>query len=167
MNIVIQPLSKKEIDLLYQWLCKPLIAERWGGAPASMEAHQEKYERYLTSDYVFPYMVYLNHEPIGFVQIYYASRVGKGWWPDADTKTIGLDMLIGEEHLHNKGYGTLILKQFIEQYCRNKLGVNKIIMDVAPDNLQAQRCYEKVGFQNEGDITTPNGKALLFEYHLS
>lgn len=163
-HISIQALTRKDIDLIYRWLCQPFLAKRWGGlAPKSYQDHQEKYERYLASDYVFPYVISLNQKPIGYVHIYFASRVGRGWWPGIDPNTIGLDMFIAEENLLNQGLGTRVLKQFIEERFRNKSNINRVIMDVAPDNLQAQRCYEKVGFKNQGHITTPDGAALLFE----
>jgi RimJ/RimL family protein N-acetyltransferase len=45
-----------------------------------------------------------------------------------------------------KGYGTDILKMFIE-YLFNKLNYTKIILDTNLKNTRAQHVYEKIGFK--------------------
>jgi RimJ/RimL family protein N-acetyltransferase len=124
------------------------------------EEIKEKYKKHIDNDIFFPYIVYLEDKPIGFIQYYWASKVGKGWWPDEDEGTIGLDQFIGEEDFINKGYGTLMIKEFIHYLFQNLL-FKKIIVDVEPENIRARRCYEKVGFQEKGVIDTPEGKSIL------
>ena len=38
--------------------------------------------------------------------------------------------------------------------------VTKIQTDPSPSNLRAIRCYEKVGFERQGTVVTPDGPAV-------
>jgi RimJ/RimL family protein N-acetyltransferase len=69
---------------------------------------------------------------------------------------VGIDQFIGEEDYVNKGVGQETIKMFVElitQKCRPR----SIILDPAPDNKRAVRCYEKLGFKHYETVETENG----------
>jgi RimJ/RimL family protein N-acetyltransferase len=156
-----QAIKETDIDLIFQWLCKPHVAERWGGIPEYPKI-RSKYLRYMISDYIFAFIISLHGKPIGYIHYYYANCVGQGWWPNSDPNTVGLDLYIGELEYISKGYGPRLLKQFIEEEIFTNTKINKIMIDVAPDNFRAQRCYSKLGFTLLGETDTPAGKAVIY-----
>ncbi|MBN9231863.1 MAG: GNAT family N-acetyltransferase [Legionella sp.] len=161
-QFVFRPLTKTDLNLLCQWFAKPHVREWWTDALTPDEIN-EKYGNRIGGTVVCPYIACLAEKPIAFIQYYWASKVGEGWWPDEDTSTVGIDQFIGEETLLNQGYGTALIQQFIAFLGQNS-GIKKIITEVDPNNLRAKRCYEKVGFQTVGIIDTPDGRAIKLEW---
>lgn len=147
--------------LLHGWLNAPHVAERWDGALTLAEVQEsyfkdegEKCERFL---------VYLDDQPLAFVQSYAACLCSEGWWEDiTDRGTVGIDFFIGEAGKLNQGLGTAMLQAFVRRLFSNP-SVNRIISDPAPENGRSIAALEKAGFTRLGDITTPDGAAVLLE----
>lgn len=154
-----KPLTISDLDLLCRWFEKPHVLEWWSDR-FTPEEIKEKYGKRIGDSVVCPYIAYLNNNSIGFIQYYWASKVGDGWWPNEDERTVGLDQFIGEEDYINKGFGTLMIKEFIQFLFQNPL-IKKIITEVDPNNLRAKRCYEKAGFHEIGIVDTPDGQSVL------
>jgi len=153
------------LSIVEKWLQKPHVKKYWDDG----ETWKESYEKYVlrtSSDVVKQFLVYFQNRPIGYIQYYWAGKVGDGWWKGYGDKIVGIDMYIGEEDYLGKGHGTSFLKEFI-QMLYNNLDIEKIIIDPTPDNERAIRCYEKVGFIGQKEIETPDGKAYLMEYHFN
>lgn len=121
-----------------------------------------KYGQRIGDNIVCPFIVYFQNKTIGFIQYYWTSKVGDGWWPNEDDYTVGIDQFIGERDYINKGYGTEMLKSFVAMLFSNP-NIHKIITEADPKNFRAQRCYEKVGFKKIGIIHTPDGESVLYE----
>lgn len=154
-------LTDDDLPLLHRWLNEPHVASRWDG-PSSIDDVARKYKANAASEWVVPMIVSVAGKPIGFIQSYRASRVGDGWWPDADDSVIGIDQFIGEADYVGRGYGSAFVRQYVDQLFADQ-SVSKIITDPAPDNAAAIRAYEKAGFQRVGEIMTPDGPSLLME----
>lgn len=154
-----KPLNNSNLELLCDWFEKPHVLEWWNDH-LTHEKIKEKYEKRINNTIVHPYIVYLANKPIGFIQYYWAKKLGHDGWHNEDEGTVGIDQFIGDERYLNKGYGTLMIKEFIQLLFQNPL-IKKIITEVDPQNFRAKRCYEKVGFQEVELINTPDGKSLL------
>lgn len=154
-----KPLQEPDLNLLCHWLNEPHVKEWWDDHLTD-EAIKSKYKKRIGDTIVVPFIVLLNDKPIGFIQYYYANKVGDGWWPNEVEETIGIDQFIGEKNLINRGIGTKMLHTFVDGLSRN-YNIKKFITDVAPKNLRAIRCYEKVGFVFAKKIMTPDGLAYL------
>jgi|GEM_PF-386364 len=158
-KIAFKPLTEADLDLLVTWLAKPHVKAWWDDELNEAQI-RAKYAARIGCKRVVGFIMWLHDRPLGFIQYYVANQVGDGWWPDEVEGTVGIDQFIGEEAYLNKGYGTMLISAFTEKLWAMP-GVKKIIVDVAPDNLRAVRCYQKVGFAKQGLIQTPDGKALL------
>lgn len=163
-QFVFKPLIKTDLNLLRQWFNKPHVREWWTDALTPDEIN-EKYGNRIGDSVVCPHITYLGEKPIAFIQYYWASKVGEGWWPNEDDCTVGIDQFIGEEDYINKGYGTLLIRQFITFLHQQHPMIKKIITEVDPNNLRAKRCYEKVGFHPVAMIDTPDGPAIKLEFY--
>lgn len=154
-----KPLTSSDLDLLCKWFEAPHVLEWWNDQLTADEI-KEKYGNRINNDVIHPYIACLDNKPIGFIQFYWAKKVGNGWWLNEDNGTVGLDQFIGDENYIDKGYGTVMIKKFIQFLFQNP-AITKIITEADPTNLRAKRCYQKVGFREEREINTPDGKSIL------
>src|SRR5665213_2255442 len=104
MKFTFKPLATSDLDLLCRWFEKPHVLEWWGDR-FTPEEIKDKYGKRIGDDVVCPYIAYLDDKPIAFIQYYWASKIGDGWWLNEDDYTVGLDQFIGEEDCINKGLG--------------------------------------------------------------
>ena len=84
-----------------------------------------------------------SEKPIGYIQYCLTDKADNGWWGthiEDITGTVGIDIIIGETDYIGKGYGTTILKLFIEKIYK-ETSATKIITDPDPNNLAAIRFY--------------------------
>lgn len=159
IEISFRSLTEDHIPLLRKWLKEPHVKEFWQETENEEEL-REKFLVKLPERGVRPYVVYFDDQPIGYIQDYEACLVGGGWWPDEKPGVFGVDQFIGDPNFINKGFGTMLISQFVGQLFENQ-AVREIITDPDPRNTRAIRVYEKVGFVRVGEIKTPGGDALL------
>lgn len=154
-----KPLQEEHLDVITVWLNKPHVKE-WRNDNLTEEEIKSKYRNRIGSDTILPFIAYLDDKPIGFIQYYYAKKIGDDWWPNEMEGTVGIDQFIGEEEYINRGYGTQMIGQFLEKlFSDNKL--KKVITDADEKNHRAIRCYEKLGFCFSHKLSTPEGMVNL------
>ena len=170
-NITFKPLEEKDMTLFFTWVKKTHIAQWWKSD--TYEKFVEKYRpKIALQSYVFPFIMYINEKPIGYIQYYLADKADDGWWSKTHGQpagTVGMDIIIGETNFIGKGFGPMLIKKFIEKiYQETK--TSKIIIDPDVTNIAAIRCYEKIGFKRVKEIDSPTeffdtepGKLLLME----
>lgn len=160
-TISFKPLQEDDLELLCKWLDKPPVKE-WRDDGLNHQEIKEKYRQRIGDETVVPFIVYLENNPIGFIQYYHANKVGDGWWPNEIDGTVGIDQFIGEESCINRGYGTQMIEKFIKKLFES-LRIKKVITDIDPNNLRAINCYKKDDFKFVKELMTPDGIALLME----
>jgi aminoglycoside 6'-N-acetyltransferase len=74
--------------------------------------------------------------------------------------SLGIDYYIVDDGDLKKGFGTLMISQFII-YLKEIIDIKEIRVDPNPINTRAIRCYKKVRFRKKELITTPDGLALI------
>ena len=160
MNIEFLPMQISHLPSWQSWIHKPHVKNVWfieGYEPADYI-----YKKIEGNDYDYPFIISLDEKPIGYIVCcdLYAYRTlcpkPKGLFTKEEPGTFCMDLFIGEEDYLDKGYGTKIVKAFVN-YIFNHFHAKKILIDPATDNLRAIRCYEKAGFhflKNEFDGIT-------------
>ncbi|ASV30726.1 GNAT family N-acetyltransferase [Maribacter cobaltidurans] len=88
----------------------------------------------------------VNGEPIGFIQIIDPLLEDTHYWGEVEPNKRAIDIWLGEEHNLNKGYGTKMMNLAIEKCFENEL-VDGILIDPLKTNTNAQRFYERLGFE--------------------
>lgn len=161
-TIHFHPLKESDLPLLTDWLNRSHLQKWWRNEKVTVDAVREKYlPRIHQKDSARPFVVTLNTSPIGYIQYYDASEGDPDWWPDEPGEGVyGIDQFIGDEERLNQGVGTAMIKEFIK-FLQKQMRVNEIRMDPHPHNHRAIRCYEKAGFKQVQEITTPDGPALM------
>lgn len=149
MKITFRIFTEHDIPLFKQWAQLPHVKDVWfidGYHP--LEYFTQKL---ANNTYDFPFLILLDQQPIGYIQAcdLYAYRLfavkPAGVFTNEAPGTFCMDLFIGDERLLNRGYGTMIVKQFIEKLT-TEFKATKILIDPSVDNKRAIRCYEKAGF---------------------
>jgi aminoglycoside 6'-N-acetyltransferase Ib len=162
MQFNFSSLTESDLQLLFEWLNRPHVAEWWNGRTSLTEVQDRYLPRLSSESSVHCYIAGLNGTPVGFIQSYVVmAQQAFGWWPDeTDPRAAGIDQFLADAENLGKGMGTAMVTQFVEFLFRDST-VTKIQTDPAPTNLRAIRCYEKAGFRKAGIVDTPDGPALL------
>lgn len=69
---------------------------------------------------------------------------------DWKNSVVEVGIFLGKQYL-NKGYGTDAM-QVLVSFIFNQMNINKVKLHVYSFNERAKRCYEKVGFKEEGRL---------------
>ncbi len=156
------PLKESDLPVITDWLNRPHLQKWWREGKITQEmAHKKYLPRIMDEDSAKPYLAFLEDIPKGYIQYYSVSETETNWWPDnPGPGVLGIDLFIADPEQLNKGFGTLMVSQFVN-FLFKKPGIREIRIDPRPDNLRAIRCYEKAGFKKAGPITNPDGPALM------
>ena len=167
MNIHFERMTLNDIPLWERWIAIPHVKEAW--FIDGYETSDYIFDKIKGNGHTFPFIIYLDNLPIGYIQYcdLYAYRTltpkPKGLFTNENLGTYCIDLFIAESNFINKGYGTEIIKQFIQKLI-NELDVKKILIDPAASNKRAIHCYQKTGFKiikNSNDGIT---ECTIMEY---
>jgi len=154
-------LTRADLPRLHEWLNRPHVAEWWEGA-TSFEYIEQTHGADLNSNVIWQYLAYLDGEAVGYVQLYRVVGADPDWWKDeTDEGARGVDQFLANEAQLGQGLGSEMVRQFVAEVFSNDATVTKVQTDPSPQNGRAIRAYEKAGFRPIGEVTTPDGPALL------
>jgi RimJ/RimL family protein N-acetyltransferase len=152
--------EENHLSLLRQWLNARHIKHFWQESDDE-EKLKVKFLDELPRQGVLPFVIAKDHEPIGYIQYYDATKVGGGWLESELIGTFGIDLMIGSSKHHGRGFGPTVIKEFVDYIREKEPSLKCIIIDPDPKNRRAIRAFEKAGFAKESEIETPDGTALL------
>ena len=149
-----RPMTAADLPLVRRWLAMPHVAEWWGGPDEQFGLVSED----MTHPAMDQYLVAVGERPFGYLQCYRMTEWNTGFGPQPDG-TRGIDQMIGEPDMIERGHGSAFIRAFIEDLL--VAGVPRVVTDPDPTNARAIRCYEKAGFARDRLADTPDGIALL------
>ena len=127
-----EPLVKSHFPLLLKWLETLHVKQYWDQDIVwTLEKITAKYSQPRSAQ---GYVIEIGENPLGYIQVYPIS-----------TQQVGLDFYVGEPTFLKKGFGTLILEEFLKRYVDPYF--ETCLVDPDANNLAAIRTYEKVGFR--------------------
>lgn len=97
---------------------------------------------------VFPFAIYNNDEPIGFMMLD----------EDTEERCLVIWRIMFPTENQNKGYGTAAIKEII-RLAKESNKYDYMIIDYVPDNKIAEHVYKKLGFVPTGEIS--NGEIVM------
>jgi len=110
------PVTIDHLPLLREWFQASHVM-KWWPTPTSEEDFFEHLLKRIRSTDTRAYVAQIDNTPIGYVQMYHIDREGDKtgkWLPILPEHTIGTDQFIGDSAYIGKGYGTHMLKAFID-----------------------------------------------------
>jgi RimJ/RimL family protein N-acetyltransferase len=155
-----RPMAASELPLLYEWIKRPHVSEWWGDETYA-ELERDYLPIILDESTTRAYIVLLDNEPIGFIQSYVVMGSGDGWWEqETDPGARGIDQFLCNFDQLGQGLGSAMVKAFSDHLFQDPT-VTKVQTDPSPHNERAIRSYRRAGFVDVGEVTTPDGLALL------
>ena len=145
------------MPLLSTWLGAPHVAAWWDAPQEGVR----KISGHICDPTVNPLLVELGGEPFAYIQIcdLDAERDNEPALRDQPKRTVGLDQFIGPETMTGKGLGPRFMRLVIADAF--EAGAARILVDPHPDNRNAVRAYEKIGFRRLGVRSSAAGPALF------
>jgi len=156
-----RPLARADLPTLHRWMERPHVAE-WWSSPGTLGDLEDDYLPSIEgTDSTQAFIASLNHEALGFIQVYVVAGSGDGWWESEDDPGArGIDQFIADPNRLGQGMGTTMIARFVARLFSDP-AVSKVQADPHPANSRAIRCYLKAGFVPVGEVVTPDGPALL------
>ncbi len=143
MSFNFKELVESDLPLIKDWLQQPHIS-KWFD---TNEWINEIFSN-MISDWVWYFQAELDSIPVGFTQYYNTSKAPKGSWSSQQAGTIGIDFFIGNPSFLGKGYGILLVNNFVEFVIKNA-NPKRIIADPDKDNIKSQHILKRCGFRLE------------------
>ncbi|MGD9769843.1 MAG: GNAT family N-acetyltransferase [Pseudolabrys sp.] len=149
-----RPMVAGDLPTIRRWLANPHVREWWGDPDEQFAL--------VSSDMSEPamdqYIVAADARPFAYLQCYRLTDWNTCFGPQPD-QTRGIDQMIGEPDMIERGHGSAFIRQFIEGLLVS--GTPRVVTDPDPVNARAIRAYEKAGFSRDKLVDTPDGIALL------
>ena len=156
-KIAFHKLQISDLELMHKWLNTPHVSKWYGKEQRTYQQVFQKYTPRINGKAsADPFLVIHAGTPIGYLQTYRISD-----HPDynalvkADADTAGVDLFIGEADYLHRGFGTAMLRKFVQEVIFSDDSYSHCVIGPEPGNLAAIRCYEKVGFQYSKTIHIP------------
>jgi RimJ/RimL family protein N-acetyltransferase len=133
--IKLRKVKKSDIAFFSKWWRDEELINLTSGVLdyVSDEVVEKYFKEILTSLNNIHRMIVLNQITIGHISL---NKRRDGWFET--------QIVIGENKYRNKGYGTIAIKKIIDK--AKKLSINKIFLEVRPNNKRAIKTYEKCDF---------------------
>ena len=140
-KIRIRAITEEDTDKIIKWRNDPSVNQYFiYRKPFTRESHLNWLHNKVLKGEAAQFIIMKDDESIGTV---YLRDI------DHENKKCEFGIFIGEDSNCGKGYGRLSSKLIID-YAFNILKLNKVFLRVFSTNMRAIKCYEKIGFQQEG-----------------
>ncbi len=154
-----EPLKKKHLQLLNSWLNETHVKQWYSSSEeVTWTMVVQKYTSYVKRYKIVnglkkpiqAMIIYANKVPFGYIQLYNAFDFPRDGYDlhnyvNQEQQLGAIDFFIGDPNFRSKGYGSLLLQQFIYEIAFKKF--SRIMVDPKVTNIPAIKCYEKVGFK--------------------
>ncbi len=152
-----RPVEESDFEMLLGWLSQAHVRKWWGEPQEGVR----KISDHVCDPAVAPLLVELEGEPFGYIQLcdLDAERDTEPALRGQPDRTVGLDQFIGPEAMTGRGLGPRFMRLAIADAF--EAGAARVLVDPHPDNRNAVRAYEKIGFRRLGVQNTASGPALF------
>ncbi len=135
------PLSSPDLPLVEKWLQAPHITP-WFGDPNEW---MREISQNLSAHWVSYSRADITNLPVGFTQCYDTQSAPQGEWSNQPKGTWGIDYLIGRSDYLGKGYGSMLVSQFVD-FVVSRFQPERLIADPMPENTVSNRTLVSAGF---------------------
>ena len=148
MRIKLQPFTEADIDRLIDWVPSEEFLLQWGGLELKFPLDRDQLREHLAKAtlenpdrFIYKAMDAKTGEVVGHGEILAIDRQNR-------SATIGR-ILVGPPEMRGRGVGQQIVGELLGIAFR-ELSLHRVVLRVLDFNKGAIRCYENVGFRQEG-----------------
>ena len=147
-SIKLEPFTEADIDQLIGWVPSEKFLLQWTGPGFSYPLDRGELKNHLVQApgenpdcLIFKAVNSETGETVGHGELLAIDRRNR-------SATVGR-MLVGPPELRGKGIGEQIVRELL-RVAFQELSLHRVVLRVLDFNKSAIRCYEKVGFKQEG-----------------
>ncbi len=135
-----------DYKLLFKWCQEKDIYTYFEQRKLTLKEIIKKYQPRTKSNSKIPvYLIIYEDKPVGIVQ--YQKINDEEFLHELNSQiAYDIDIFIGELSYHNKGIGSLAIKEIREFLIKN-CQADTLIMCPLKENIKAIKCYQKCGFK--------------------
>lgn len=144
-RVRLRAIEREDIPAFLRWFNDPEVRQWLTSIQLLSRAKEERwFEEQLarTNDLILGIEVQVDQ---GWTLIGNIGLHGLDW----KNRRATLGIVIGERDFWDKGFGTEAIEVLL-RYAFLELGLHRVELEVFEENRRARRCYEKVGFREEG-----------------
>lgn len=147
-KVALRPMEPEEVSLIHAWANNPDVLPFWYGEKKTLDQIKGDWKHHYFSDNN-PYSgrcfaILLGKNPVGKpIGMINYNRI------DRISRSVDIDMIIGQAKNWGQGYGSDALKTFA-RYLFERFDLNRIWLGAYVYNKRAIKAYEKAGFKREG-----------------
>lgn len=157
-DIAFRKLQLTDLPRMHSWLNSPHVREWYDrDKESTLEEITKRYGPKIRGEKPTGcYLVLYRNKPAAYIQTYKVND-----WPDFgdhvgyDDATASVDLFIGETNLMGKGFGSLLLRKFLQEIVFSNPDTHTCIIGPEPSNTRAIKAYEKVGFRYVKTLQIP------------
>lgn len=163
--ITFRNLKEKDYELLHRWIKTNPYVKKWyylGRQPRLKTLENKIKKRIADKEKWCIKIAQIDGVDFGYIQAYPVD--GNGNWTrqvKVYDYTVSLDYFIGNIDYIHKGYGSLMINSFIDEFLKEKYDYAMISPD--PINRASIRTCEKCGFNYIKTVNTPNKNSTNIE----
>jgi aminoglycoside 6'-N-acetyltransferase len=150
-----RPMTVDDLPLIRRWLGEPHVVRWWGRADEQFDLVSADLDEPAMNQFI----VSREGRPFAYLQCYNPGAWNGAGFGRQPTGTRGIDQLIGEPDMLDRGHGSAFIRCFTERLLKE--GTPRVVTDPDPANARAIRAYEKAGFKKDRMVDTPDGRTLL------
>ncbi len=153
-RIAFRPLTGANLPDMQRWLADPGVAAWWRETDLGLDALVGKYGPMIDgNEPVRGFVIVIDRQPAGFIQAYrlgvhpdYQRQL------DIDPGAVATDLFIGDAAWRNRGWGSVVLRVFLDRIVFGEMGTALAVIAPEPANARAIRVYGRVGFRWEKTV---------------
>lgn len=151
---------KQDFDLLYKWMHEPHVIPQWQLNKSKIEL-MIHFEKMLMDDHQRLYIIQIDEQDAGYLEIYEAARDRLAFYYDAKPSDMGWHILLGEKNVVGKGHFRAVMKMMCFFIFENS-DASKIVGE--PDVAVKSYSYiaDQIAFEAQTRINMPEKKAVLY-----
>ncbi len=150
-HIKFRKLQLDDLSLLHEWLNLPHVHEFYDkDKENTVEEVEKRYAPKIKGEKPTDcYFALYEGKPVGYIQKYFVNN-----WPELgnylqyDDTVVSVDLFIGDPEFMGKGFGSLMLSEFLNQIVFANPKVTLCMIGPEPSNKRAIKAYEKIGFKH-------------------
>jgi RimJ/RimL family protein N-acetyltransferase len=139
-----------DVDNVVGWSREEEVAFWWheSGTPEKVIRSQWESRADGDDEKTRIFIIKVDTTDIGVIQTYHAADY-PGHAAEIQTPdSAGIDVFIGSSEWRDRGIGTAVVRQFVNEIVFADQSIQRCVIDPEPDNRRAIRAYEKAGFQH-------------------
>ncbi|GAA3398309.1 GNAT family N-acetyltransferase [Streptomyces roseoviridis] len=149
-----------DLDLVHGWMRAPHVDAFWHQA-WPRERWYEEIAGHLAGDAVLPVLVFLDDEPVAYVEVYRVTRDRLAPHYAHLPHDLGVHIAIGDPARTGRGLGRTLLRVLADGLLAADPRCTRVVAEPDVTNAPSLRAFAAAGFSTVGEITLPDKTAAL------